>query len=1118
MAITTRETTATGVTNKGSPLTNAEVDNNFVEIVASLSDKLETVAVDDLSDVTITSVQNGDILKYNGTAWVNDTESGGAEVNDLTSSVTWANVPDANITESSVTQHEAALTISSTQVSDFAEAVDDEVNTLLQAGLGVDLTYDDVNNELTIDSNHVEVNCTNQSGASIPIGTPVYQTGVSGNNITIAPADADDSAKMPAIGMTTSAIANGAEGTVVILGVVNGLDTSAFTAGDTVYVSTTAGALTTTAPTGESGLIQNFGRVLKVNAASGSIAVMGAGRANAVANLNNGNVFIGNASNQAETRALTASDIQSGSFADARIAQSNVTQHQAALSVTESQISDLGAYITASSTDTLTNKSGNISQWTNDSGYLTGFTETDPTVPSHVKSITTTEKSNWNTAYSWGNHASAGYLTSYTETDPVFSASAASGITSTNITNWNTAYSWGNHASAGYASASSLSGYVSRNFEDSSRNLVIPTNTTSGSAGLAMETSAGTFLFQVYGTGTQFGFLDAQWGNWDLKKTSGGNLEIDISGTLRTVWHTGNFTSTDVSNWNTAYGWGNHASAGYAVSNSTASFGSTTFSVASGAAIKVKDTNAVGQTQMNTWVQFYDSANTEMGYLGYGSGSNNYLYLNNQNGDVSINGSNIRLGANTTITGTINASSSITGTQVYAQDWFRNDNAGEGLYNQALAGHFFQASSQYWHLNTASSATYGGLILYGAYNATAGNVTSRKGYLFWDASGFGLLNSGSGWSVRTTSSETRLYNNVTLDSISEAPSEWNPVLLSDGGIIKQDSAVQIHGAGYLMAQYLNMTHGATTRSTDTTFYSSNDDYVRKNNATGFRASLNVPTRTGGDASGTWGISITGSSASCTGNAATATNADQVDGIEGANILNKQGTSYYQLNTWLQGTAGHGLYFPSSGAGTHFYPSDLGNYGSFRVDGRKGGWSGISLESRAVFMHDGASGTGIFNDVHNHWLFYGVHTDKTAMYFNGAEKIYTYASGGRVTGDFLATGDVYAYYSDERLKEKTGKIENALDKVDAIETFYYTHNDKAVELGYEGKEQQVGVSAQSVAEVMPEVVHLAPIDDDGKGNSISGENYQTVNYARLVPLLIESIKELRAEIEELKRGV
>ena len=57
---------------------------------------------------------------------------------------------------------------------------------------------------------------------------------------------------------------------------------------------------------------------------------------------------------------------------DANITQSSVTQHQAALSITESQVSDLGSYITASSTDTLTNKSGNISQWTNDSSYLTG--------------------------------------------------------------------------------------------------------------------------------------------------------------------------------------------------------------------------------------------------------------------------------------------------------------------------------------------------------------------------------------------------------------------------------------------------------------------------------------------------------------------------------------------------------------------------------------------------------------------------------------------------------------------------------------------------------------------------------------------------------------------------
>ena len=144
------------------------------------------------------------------------------------------------------------------------------------------------------------------------------------------------------------------------------------------------------------------------------------------------------------------------------------------------------------------------------------------------------------------------------------------------------------------------------------------------------------------------------------------------------------------------------------------------------------------------------------------------------------------------------------------------------------------------------------------------------------------------------------------------------------------------------------------------------------------------------------------------------------------------------------------------------------------------------------------------------------TDVTALYEGGsAKKVYTYGSGGRVTGNLLATSDVYAYYSDERLKTKTGEIENALDKVEAIDCFYYTHNDIAKSLGYEGDDQQVGVSAQSVKAVMPECVGRAPIDDDGMGGSVSGEDYMTVKYERLVPLLLESIKQLNARVKELE---
>jgi hypothetical protein len=79
-------------------------------------------------------------------------------------------------------------------------------------------------------------------------------------------------------------------------------------------------------------------------------------------------------------------------------------------------------------------------------------TETDPVFTSSASySITTSDITNWNTAYGWGDHSAAGYLTS--ETDPTFTASAAYSITTADITNWNTAYGWGDHASVGYLTA-----------------------------------------------------------------------------------------------------------------------------------------------------------------------------------------------------------------------------------------------------------------------------------------------------------------------------------------------------------------------------------------------------------------------------------------------------------------------------------------------------------------------------------------------------------------------------------------------------------------------------------------------------------------------------------------
>jgi hypothetical protein len=113
-----------------------------------------------------------------------------------------------------------------------------------------------------------------------------------------------------------------------------------------------------------------------------------------------------------------------------------------------------------------------------------------------------------------------------------------------------------------------------------------------------------------------------------------------------------------------------------------------------------------------------------------------------------------------------------------------------------------------------------------------------------------------------------------------------------------------------------------------------------------------------------------------------------------------------------------------------------------------------------------------------------------------------------TGDSIrAAGNIVAYYSDERLKKHLGKIENALDKVDQLEGFYYEANEVAQKLGYKAK-REVGVSAQAVQRVLPEIVTDAPID----------ARYLTIDYERLVPLLIEAIKELTVEVKTLKSKV
>jgi hypothetical protein len=112
-----------------------------------------------------------------------------------------------------------------------------------------------------------------------------------------------------------------------------------------------------------------------------------------------------------------------------------------------------------------------------------------------------------------------------------------------------------------------------------------------------------------------------------------------------------------------------------------------------------------------------------------------------------------------------------------------------------------------------------------------------------------------------------------------------------------------------------------------------------------------------------------------------------------------------------------------------------------------------------------------------------------------------------SGNVFITADMYTSYSDVRLKDVKGNIENPLDKLREIETFYYEPNELAISLGATAG-RKVGVSAQSVLKVLPEVVAPSPLNKE----------YLTVQYEKMVPLLIESIKELEKIVKDQQEQI
>jgi hypothetical protein len=212
------------------------------------------------------------------------------------------------------------------------------IPTASPSGSSGDLVFDSTNDCLTFFNSDSEgslqigqeqwVRAINKTGSTIPTGTPFYMSGTdTGTNLpTIAPAKADSSATTFTAGVTTESIANNAVGRGTAFGVIHNIDTSAFSAGATVYLSATvAGMLTATPPTFPNSK-SIVGTVLKSDASTGQLFVAPITTTSRMLSVRNPSTFTKSADTTlADVTGLSISVLAGGVYAFEAVLQINAS-------------------------------------------------------------------------------------------------------------------------------------------------------------------------------------------------------------------------------------------------------------------------------------------------------------------------------------------------------------------------------------------------------------------------------------------------------------------------------------------------------------------------------------------------------------------------------------------------------------------------------------------------------------------------------------------------------------------------------------------------------------------------------------------------------------------------
>ena len=388
-------------------------------------------------------------------------------------------------------------------------------------------------------------------------------------------------------------------------------------------------------------------------------------------------------------------------------------------------------------------------------------------------------------------------------------------------------------------------------------------------------------------------------------------------------------------------------------------------------------------------------------------------------------------------------------------------------------------------------------------DVTSGSFSLGNGTLTMNTSGSGI----SGSDTFTANATGNTTFTVTLNS--SAASTASTVVLRDGNgdivadLFKTDNAN-------------NISSGSITKLFAE---SSNDGFIRYAQPAAVRQFINVAdgaTNTTNPNNATItvsaGTSLTGGGSFTTDQSSNGTITINHADTSDQDSVNNSGRTYIQDITL--DTHGHITGITSA---TESAVSDTGTPAILSNGSTPSLNSGISAtEVRSLIGAGTSSFSGAYNDLsgkptipsNNNQLTngagYTTYTSNQATNNNSSVKFDALRVGDTTAAPantIQCTGDVVAFASsDERLKDNLLPISNSLEKVGQLKGYEFDWNDKQeVHSGHD-----VGVIAQEVEKVVPEIVETR--EHDG---------YKAVKYEKLVPLLINAINDLKAEIEELK---